>query len=87
MTEETPRWERRLGQNDCRFLGRAGPIDLWADNTDVPFTFNWGGLRWPWKTYPETVIATCKQEGVHLTLHDECRIHELCQRHKSETPV
>ena len=73
------------------FFGRAGPIDIWA-SADSRFgsfcyayvnpTSNEHYFDSKWASDPEVIIRRCHHDGlVHLTLHDECLIHQLCAPH------
>ena len=76
------------------FLGRAGPIDIWV-SADSRFagsfcyayvnpTNNEHYFDSKWGTDPEFIILQCHRDGlVHLTLHDECIIHQLCDAHNT----
>ena len=89
VADTGPRW----GQTDehNRFIGRAGPIDLWVDPSDLgrPYlaVFLWRRRdkhlipRALWATGAEDIIAQTKAKRVHFTLHDECIIHQLCEPH------
>ena len=90
-----PRWKPSLHEvqaDRIQFIGRAGPIDLWVDPED-PFTPYLAMLgketkltRGPvgiWCTTAERVVMRAKEHPVHLTLHDECRIYQLCATHNT----
>jgi len=75
------------------FLGRAGPIDIWASSDPlfglfcyayVNPTSNEHYFDSKWASDPEVIIRHCHHDGlVHLTLHDECIIHQLCEAHNN----
>ena len=87
----TPRWEARF-DNEAQakhsvFRGQAGPLDIWEDTFDAftPYYVIWGSgdavsnvvTRW-WCSDAERIIMKAKLAGVHLTLHDECRVYQIC---------
>lgn len=73
------------------FLGRAGPIDIWASSDSrfgsfcyayVNPTDNEHYFDSKWALVPALIILQCKRDGlVHLTLHDECMVYTLCAKH------
>ena len=75
------------------FLGRAGPVDVWADPADtvgVAFCYayvnptdNAHYYDSNWASDPDFIILRCRHDAVHLTLHDECIIHQLCAAHNT----
>jgi hypothetical protein len=90
---EGPRWKPSLHEvqaDRIQFIGRAGPIDLWMDPDD-PFAAYLAMMgketklvRAPigiWCRCAERIVMRAKEHSVHLTLHDECIIHQLCATH------
>ena len=83
--QEEPRWLRNsvlMRPEEVQFLGRAGPIDLWLDTVDPLISFfvvHSTGSNWARDA--ERIIQRARKERVHLTLHDECTIHALCEAH------
>jgi len=81
----TPRWNVRAETNlwPLVFRGQAGPLDIWEDTFDpfAPFLAGcWAGGRtksW-WCRDAEKVIMEAKRADIHLTLHDQCRVHQIC---------
>jgi hypothetical protein len=81
----TPRWNVRAETNlwPLVFRGQAGPLDIWEDTFDLfaPFlaVYEAGGRTesW-WCRDTERVIMGAKRADIHLTLHDQCRIHQIC---------
>ena len=90
-TDTGPRWEAFINMvsryQHLRFLGRAGPLDIWLDPNDpsVPFLSVRSFTAGSWANHAEWVILRAKDEHVHLTLHDECMIHTLCAPHNATT--
>jgi hypothetical protein len=88
-TDDGPRWEefiRRVSvYKRLRFLGRAGPLDIWLDPGDpaVPFLVVRSLRYGNWSSDAEWAIQRAKNDRVHLTLHDECMIHTLCAPHNA----
>jgi hypothetical protein len=90
VADTGPRW----GQTDTvvDFLTRAGPIDLWLDSTDrmQPFLVVYiapkNVPRAFWARDAAHIIEQTKAKRVHLTLHDECIIHQLCAPHNNPNP-
>lgn len=81
-----PRWEEPFtSSGNILFFGRAGPLDLWVDPDDpsMPFLIIYGPevSQCNWARTPGSIIQRCERESVHLTLHDECIIHQLCASH------
>jgi hypothetical protein len=78
------------------FLGRAGPIDIWASSDPRVESFCYayvnptGNAHYfdsKWALNPEFIVLQCHRDGlVHLTLHDECIIHQLCAPHNNPNP-
>ena len=96
--QEGPRWPVNSGllvSDHITFLGRAGPIDIWLDPDDdaVPFlvvrSLRDGIRDGNWSGNAERIIQRAHDQRVHLTLHDECIIHQLCAPHNStdQTPT
>lgn len=81
----TPRWEVGNGAFSRLFRGRAGPLDIWEDTFDMRYWYYalWGDPhkygRWQGSN-AEQIISAAKREGIHLTLLDECRVHQICNR-------
>ena len=79
----TPRWKALLADEahakHCVFRGQAGPLDIWEDTFDVftPYCVFWDGYSARCSD-AEWVIRRAKAAGIHLTLHDECRVHQIC---------
>lgn len=80
----TPRWEARF-DNEAQakhsvFRGRAGPLDIWEDTFDAftPYAVLWGDGYPSWCIDAERIIMKAKAGGIHLTLHDECRVYQIC---------
>lgn len=81
----TPRWNVRAETNvePLIFRGRAGPLDIWEDTFDLfaPFlaVYEVGGRTesW-WCRDTEHVIMKAERADIHLTLHDQCRVHQIC---------
>ena len=93
-TDDDPRWPLAklvFIQNELRFLGRAGPLDIWLDPDDgaVPFLVVRSVRDVSWSNDAEWVILRAKNDRVHLTLHDACIIHQLCAPHNAtdQTPT
>ena len=86
-TDDDPRWsiDRWANTAPLRFLGRAGPIDIWLDTFDgmIPFLMIYSRAS-EWSSDAEHVIERAQAQRVHLTLHDKCRIHALCAPHNKE---
>jgi hypothetical protein len=89
--QQEPRWISFSASfaGQPQFLGRAGPIDIWLDTGDVsrdgavPFLVK-SETHQRWTDDAEQIIAICEDHAVHLTLHDECIIHQLCAPHNKE---
>jgi len=92
VADTGPRWINFTAsfEGAPQFLGRAGPIDIWLDPKDdaVPFLAK-GKTHQRWGQNAAVIIDICEHSGVHLTLHDECTIHQLCAPHNStdQTPT
>jgi hypothetical protein len=89
VADDGPRWPLAtlvFVQHKLRFLGRAGPLDIWLDPNDpsVPFLVVRSVREGNWSPDAELVIMRAKDERVHLTLHDTCMIHTLCAPHTKE---
>jgi hypothetical protein len=91
VADDGPRWPLAtlvFVQHKLRFLGRAGPLDIWLDPNDpsVPFLVVRSVREGNWSPDAELVIMRAKDERVHLTLHDTCMIHTLCAPHNPTQP-
>jgi hypothetical protein len=82
----TPRY-RPLFANEAQaehsvFRGQAGPLDIWEDTFDafLPCYVIWGDGDSAWYSDAKQVIMGAKAAGVHLTLHDECRVYQICNK-------
>jgi len=88
--QEEQRWAfGRMGlPYKMRFLGRAGPLDIWRDLDDykTPFLTMVADGDGRWGASLERIIEQSKDRGIHLTLHDECIIHQLCAPHNPTQP-
>jgi hypothetical protein len=88
--QEEPRWAfGRMGlPYKMRFLGRAGPLDIWLDPNypSVPFLTMVADGDGRWGLSLERLIEQSKDRGIHLTLHDTCMIHTLCAPHNPTQP-
>ena len=80
----TPRW-KAVFDNEAQakhsvFRGQAGPLDIWEDTFDAftPYAVFWDGWGGTWCSDAERVIMRAKAAGVHLTLHDECMVYQIC---------
>ena len=81
----TPRWNVRAETHvePLIFRGRAGPLDIWEDTfgPSTPFlaVCRAGGRTkiW-WCRDTEHVIMKAERADIHLTLHDQCRVHQIC---------
>ena len=87
VADTGPRWTyfSVASIGDLIFLGRAGPIDVWADSGDhtgVPFHVRRESSGF-WSQSPEFIILRCRDQCIHLTLHDECSVHQLCEAHNT----
>ena len=82
----TPRWEVGfVGDETVLFRGRAGPLDIWEDPFDMRYWYYalWGDPHKYGRGHgsnAEQIISAAKREGIHLTLLDECRVHQICNR-------
>lgn len=90
---EEPRWPlRKLRVGALRFLGRAGPLDIWLDPEDrfIPYLVVWGpdttGKDDTWTRDTARAVMYAQRANVHLTLHDECMIYQLIAAHEETKP-
>ena len=80
----TPRWRppftNAAQAEHTVFRGRAGPLDIWEDTFDAftPYYVVWGDGDTAWCADAERIITMAKRAYVHLTLLDECKIHQIC---------
>ena len=83
----TPRWRPLFADaaqaEHTVFRGRAGPLDIWEDTFDafIPYYIVCDGGYSAWCQNAEQIIIRAKQANIHLTLLDECRIHQMCGEH------
>ena len=80
----TPRWRALLSDaaqaKHTVFRGRAGPLDIWEDTFDAftPYYAIWGDGDSAWCQNAEWIIIKAKRANIHLTLLDECKVHQIC---------
>ena len=83
--QDGPRWDASSTLAKLHFIGRAGTLDMWLDEADpsMPFLIVYGpsAAQSNWARTPEYIFERCKRERVHLTLHNECMVHQLCEAH------
>ena len=85
VADDGPRWTH--DDQHVVFLARVGPIDLWLDYADLTqpflavFLYRANTPKALWAANAMRIIERAKAKRVHLTLHDECMIHALCEPH------
>lgn len=91
VADTGPRWNASTAFAKLHFIGRVGPLDLWldADDPSIPFLIVYGPTHSQinWASDQERIIQRCQRERLHLTLHDECIIHQLCATHNNPTTM
>lgn len=81
-----PRWPANTAFDyRLRFLGCAGPLDLWLDTEDTglaPYAYVWSDdyAAHDWAKDPSILIVGARDAyNIHMTLHDECMVYQLCE--------